>query len=165
MDQQHDETISVEMRQSTRQLFCKFNDEEKLALADNITAKRKEIDFIESQKKRISGLHEEISELSSEYRRGGETRYVECTTYYDTPSEGKKTIVRNDTQETVLVENMTHDELQGNLPFDGELDGNDQDGDDDAAGEDLTVPTNGESDDEKVYPMAAASRTDGEAED
>jgi hypothetical protein len=101
-------------------LNCKFTTEElkeigiKLAL-ENQKRERLEDDKKQSQsqyKSDIDAADAEIRRLSQKLARGSEDRQIECDVFYNTPEEGKKTIIRNDTHEEVSIDKMTEDEMQ-----------------------------------------------------
>ena len=66
-------------------------------------------------KAKITKQQAEISLLSSLVKSGYEFRDVTCKVMFNQPEEGKKTIVRLDTNQTVKVEPMTMEERQRNL--------------------------------------------------
>ena len=51
---------------------------------------------------------------------GYEPRQIECGTFFHDPKEGKRTIRRLDTFETVKVETMSGDEMQQTLDLESE---------------------------------------------
>lgn len=69
-------------------------------------------------KAKIDTKDAEIGVLGNHINNGYEYRYIQCTVILNQPNSGKKTIVRNDTNETVRVEDMTPDEMQSELEFD-----------------------------------------------
>jgi len=66
-------------------------------------------------KAKISALEARINGLTSCISTGYEYRNVKCTEYLGLPEAGKKTVVRDDTGETVSVKDMTQDEMQRKL--------------------------------------------------
>ena len=61
-------------------------------------------------KAEIDAVDASINAIASKLARGSEYRTVECTILYNTPIDGQKTVVRDDTGDTVSVEQMTDDE-------------------------------------------------------
>lgn len=66
-------------------------------------------------KERIGGLKARSRAESVIVSRGEEHREVECEIKYGVPNKTHKTIIRNDTGETVAVEPMSPNELQPQL--------------------------------------------------
>lgn len=71
-------------------------------------------------KARISRIDNEVSLLCTAINTGYAMGDVDCEVTFNSPKNGKKTIVRMDTGETVGVEDMTVGELQDELPMEGE---------------------------------------------
>lgn len=63
-------------------------------------------------KARIDSAQTQIEDLSSTMNCGYEYRSVDCDVLFNTPTEGRKTIVRSDTDEIVEECPMTDDEIQ-----------------------------------------------------
>lgn len=104
----------------TKKLRCSLTDAELAEIGTQISDRVLEVEQIEAMKKRINPLKEEITRLSHKFKSGTDERYVECTVWYDMPEDGMKTIMRMDTNEIILREPMTEDEMQGELDFDRE---------------------------------------------
>lgn len=66
-------------------------------------------------KERIGGFAANVRVLSHIVSRGEEIRDVECTVRFGVPDKKHKTIVRDDTGETVAVEEMNEFDLQPEL--------------------------------------------------
>lgn len=105
---------------TTRILNCKFTTEElkeigiKLAL-ENQRKERLEDEKKQSQsqyKSEIDAADAKIKSLAQKLARGSEDREIDCDVLYNTPEEGKKTIKREDTGETIQVMDMTEAEQQ-----------------------------------------------------
>lgn len=62
-------------------------------------------------KAEIDAVDARINAIASKLARGSEDRMVECTILYNTPIDGQKTVVRDDTGKTVSQEKMTDDEM------------------------------------------------------
>ena len=62
-------------------------------------------------KAEIDAVDASINAIASKLARGSEDRTVECTILYNTPIDGQKTVVRDDTGATVSIEKMTDDEM------------------------------------------------------
>ena len=68
-------------------------------------------------KAKIDGKASEIDLIGQHINSGHEHRNIECLIYYHNPSQGKKTIVRTDTNEVVRVESMNAEEMQTEFEF------------------------------------------------
>jgi hypothetical protein len=64
---------------------------------------------VSQYKSQIDAIDAELSNISSKVANGYEMRKVECEIQYHKPEQGKKTIIRKDTNET-SVEKMTSEE-------------------------------------------------------
>ena len=102
---------------TTRRLQRKLESEQLLAIGKEMSDKLLEVEQIETAKKRITPLREELTLLGSKYNSGFEDVEIECNIVYNSPEAGKKTIIRPDTGETIEVVDMTKDELQEDLEF------------------------------------------------
>lgn len=102
---------------TTRRVQRKLELEELVTMGKDITDKILEIEHIETAKKRITPLREEVTLLSSKYNSGYQEVELECNIVYNKPETGKKIIIRPDTGEVVEVQPMTEDELQEDLEF------------------------------------------------
>lgn len=99
-------------KQTTKMLNVLLTPAELLEIGKELTAKVKEIDRIESLKKKIPDLREEVSGLSNKFINGFDLRPVVCAIVFNSPRNGKKSIVREDTGEIVEVLNMEPEEFQ-----------------------------------------------------
>ena len=103
-----------------RMLNCKFTTEELKEIGIQLALKNQKRERLEDDKKQsmsqfksdIDAADAEIRRLSQKLARGSEDRQIECEVFYNTPEEGKKTIIRNDTHEEISVDKMTEDEMQ-----------------------------------------------------
>ena len=103
-----------------RMLNCKFTTEELKEIGIQLALENQKRERLEDDKKQsmsqfksdIDAADAEIRRLSQKLARGSEDRQIECEVFYNTPEEGKKTIIRNDTHEEISVDKMTEDELQ-----------------------------------------------------
>lgn len=101
-------------------LNCKFTDEEMRQFGITLAQEAQRKERLEDAKKQsasqfkadIDAMDAQIRSLSQKLARGSEDRYVDCDVFYNSPEEGKKTIVRTDTGETLSVSPMTEDEQQ-----------------------------------------------------
>jgi hypothetical protein len=99
----------------TRRLDCKLSKDDLVAIGHEMSQKSGEIDTIEAMKKRLKPLREDLSELGKKIANGTEKRDVTCEVRYHVPVNGKKSIVRLDTDEVIEVLNMTPEEMQEDL--------------------------------------------------
>lgn len=112
-----------EVRKEKRFLRCTLTQEELLAAGKNQADKHGELCRTEADKKRIvadigakiAALEAELGSLAGKITSGYEFRDVPCTVYLGTPEPDKKTIVRDDSGETVGIEAMTPAEMQREL--------------------------------------------------
>ena len=106
-----------------RQCRYKFNDEELLALGKELAEANGQLTALEEDKKRVvsdftakvAAKEADVSIGVNKIQSGYEWRELPCTITFNSPVPGKKTVVRDDTQEQVAIENMTQDELQTDL--------------------------------------------------
>ena len=99
-------------------LNCKFTDEEMRQFGITLAQEAQRKERLEDAKKQsasqfkadIDAVDAQIRSLSQKLARGSEDRYVDCDVFFNSPEEGKKTIVRTDTGETLSVSPMTEDE-------------------------------------------------------
>lgn len=106
-----------------RNLQCQFTEEELSSKGRALADKHIEMaqyqadakDCATQFKAKIAAAEAEASGLSHAISSGYEYRRVDCTVHMDTPSVGRKTIIRDDTGQQVEVEDMTADEMQGSL--------------------------------------------------
>lgn len=71
-------------------------------------------------KARISATESRVATLSGKISRGYDMKDTECTVYMDTPEEGLKACLRNDTGERVWIRDMTDSDRQLVLRLDEE---------------------------------------------
>jgi predicted transcriptional regulator len=90
---------------------------ELLDISKKSVEKTLEVDRIEELKKKITPLRDEVTELSKKFKDGYEMRPVTCKVLFHTPVNGRKTIIREDTGETVEVLNMDLEEMQEAFEF------------------------------------------------
>jgi hypothetical protein len=102
---------------TTRRLQRKLGEEQLLAIGKEMSDKVLEIESIETAKKRITPLREEMTLLGSKYNSGFEDVEIQCDIVYNYPEPGKKSVIRPDTKETIEVVDMTQEDLQEDLPF------------------------------------------------
>jgi hypothetical protein len=100
------------------ELSVKLNDSELAEIGRHIADLVETIDEIEAERKKIPALRKEILELSKKISQGYELRNVECVVHLDSPTIGMKRIIRTDTNEVVLTEPMSDEELQEELALD-----------------------------------------------
>lgn len=101
--------MSKRTRYTTRNLPVILTPNEKAEVADLMSNFQERLDFIENLKIEVKPLRAKITELNEEYRNGRE-KPVDCIIYMNEPEEGKKTIIRTDSNEVVGVEDMTDQE-------------------------------------------------------
>lgn len=100
-----------------RYLRYDFNATEIHDLSLNLANKTQERAAIEQEKKSVTSQYKsqldavvaEVSSLSNKVTSGYEMRKVECSIEYHKPEQGKKTIIRKDTNEKI-IEKMTSEE-------------------------------------------------------
>lgn len=108
-----------------RQCRYKFNDVELLQIGKELAEHNEQLSAFEDDKKRtvsdfgakIAGKEADVSIAVNKIQSGYEWRELPCTIFYNDPKNGRKTIVRDDTGETVAVEDMSPEELQTKLPL------------------------------------------------
>jgi len=104
----------------TRKLVCALSKDDLISIGEKMAETSKEIDRIEDEKKGLKKHREFLSELAKKFDKGTEERDITCTVRYNMPVNGKKSIIRMDSDETVEVLNMTAEELQEDLFTGGE---------------------------------------------
>ena len=109
----------MKSKQTLRTLPVLYTKEEMLNLSKDSMDCMLEIDRINNLKKNLTPLQEKAIEVSKKMKLGYEERQVSCRIEYNRPHNGKKTIIREDTGETVSIENMTGEELQEELDLSG----------------------------------------------
>jgi len=104
-------------------LKCSFTEQEIKERAIQLAQECRAQEEIDNEKKQVmrdfnaklAAHAAKISMLSNQINSGYEYRYVDCDIIYDSPTVGKKHIVRNDIFDTVRIEDMTAEEMQGEL--------------------------------------------------
>jgi len=107
----------MKSRKTLRDLPVLYNKEEMLNFSEKSMECLLEIDRINNLKKQLTPLQDEAIDISKKMKQGFEERPVNCIIEYNQPHNGKKTIIREDTGETVAIENMTGEELQEDMEF------------------------------------------------
>jgi hypothetical protein len=102
---------------TTRRLSRKLESEQLLAIGKEMSDKISENEQIETAKKRVTPLREELTLLGSKYNSGFEDVELECNIVYNSPEAGQKTVIRPDTGETIEVVSMSPEDLQEDLDF------------------------------------------------
>lgn len=113
----------VETKKSKRHLRCQLTKEELLQAGKDLADRTSELSGLQEDKKRvvsdftakITSKEADISLLSGKVQSGYEYRMVTCTERLGVPKPDKKTVVRDDTKETVGVEDMSSSEMQKEL--------------------------------------------------
>ena len=103
----------------TKILNCTFTTEELKEIGIKLALENQSKERLEDKKKQamsqfkseIDAADAKIKSLAQKLARGSEDREIECDILLNTPEEGKKTTVRNDTGEIVQVQDMTKEEL------------------------------------------------------
>lgn len=109
----------------TEMLRCAFTHSEKMELSEDlanamISKKRcegRQRAHVAEYKRELKVIEEKIDELSDWVSSGYKIQDVECSVYFHVPQQGQKTIIRDDTGETVNVALMSADELQMAMAF------------------------------------------------
>lgn len=107
----------MKSKTATKLLPVLFTKDEMLDLAKKSMETTLQIDDIENQKAKLNGLYDYVTEISKKMKSGFEDRMVVCEVKYNCPHNGKKTVIRTDTGETVEIVNMTAEEMQEDLQF------------------------------------------------
>jgi hypothetical protein len=112
--------MKIERRKESRFLRCDLTETELLAAGKEQAQKTIQLAQIEADKKRVvddfkakeSEVKAALSNLASKVASGYEFRDVTCTVHYDDPSEGKKSVHRDDSGALVAIEDMSPSEMQ-----------------------------------------------------
>jgi hypothetical protein len=112
----------------TRQLRCVLTERELLDIGKQMAERAQEIVALDDDKSRVSKdfaariAEKEASQsiLSNKIMSGYEFRAVTCSVHRHIPKTGMKTIIRDDTIESVSIEQMTPNEMQEELPLDSQ---------------------------------------------
>ncbi len=131
-----DEPERVKVEKITKNLRCDLSEKDVAERSDRVAhliakkeTKEEELKLQTKQAKNEIGMVEaEITHLASEVRDRATYRDVECERQYRI-KEGRVVDVRLDTGEEVFERAMTAAELQGELPFDGDVEDEFADGD------------------------------------
>jgi hypothetical protein len=105
----------------------RFTGKELLALGKQLAAANQEVYRLRGEQKAVQsqmaaavkGAEAHAAELSRKIENERELREVEVSVLMDTPRRGLKTIVRVDNGEEVRTDQMTNDERQQSLNFEG----------------------------------------------
>lgn len=116
------------MRKVTEYLKYTFTQAETEAHSQELARQIQALQRLEDQRKEVvANLKAQIEaasgtarDLSQKITNGYEYRNIECEVMLNTPARGRKSIYRLDTNAFVREMAMTADELQGDLPLDGE---------------------------------------------
>lgn len=109
----------------TLAIFEKYAPEELAETAQKLAQAWADKETAESEKKvsdavfkeRINKHEADVAQLATRYNKGGETAQIGCTIRYDTPTVGKKSYIRMDTEAVVEVHDMTLEEKQQTIQF------------------------------------------------
>lgn len=112
-------------KKDERNCKYKFNDAELLAIGKSLAESNEKLSALEDEKKRvtsdfaarIAGVEADVSIAVNEIRSGYEWRKMPVTVYFDKPKEGRKTFVRDDTNEVVGEEAMDANDRQAVMDF------------------------------------------------
>lgn len=115
----------AKVKKDVQMLRCEFTTEEINEKAKQLANENRNYTEIENDKKsvtadfgaRLAESKAKIDRLANHINSGYELRRVNVEVRMHDPEEGKKTVVRLDTNETVEILNMTEDELQEELDF------------------------------------------------
>jgi hypothetical protein len=116
------------VKKEKRFLRCRFTPEELLEVGKTLADATNALVGLEEDKKRVmsdfkaklDAKNADITIASNKISTGYENRSVECDLVMNTPTEGKKTVIRTDTKEKVGVEEMSEQELNPELPLEPE---------------------------------------------
>ncbi len=114
-----------------RNLKYFFKDNEVRDLGKKLAELHETYCTLEADKKRtvkdfdakLSAVESESGIVTNSIRSGYEYRDIPVTVMMDAPKPGQKTITRDDTGETVAIEEMTWEEKQRELPMDDKANG------------------------------------------
>lgn len=117
--------MSNTKHQTARNLRVPYTDKEQVDLAKQLaeahqTHAQLDADLASVKndfKSRISAIEAKVSDLSTKVSNGYRIEAVKCEWLFDSPSAGKKSLVRLDTFETVEVTDMVDADKQGDLPL------------------------------------------------
>lgn len=109
-------------------LVHKFSEQELKEISEDMARNYQEQISIENEKKsvvaeftaKIESKKTIIESLATKINNKQEHRYIECSITMNMPENGKKQMIRNDTQELVWEKNMTAEEMQLKLNLDAE---------------------------------------------
>lgn len=100
-----DELIVMGKELGERQLRLRKLDDDRKMVADEWKAK-------------ISAEENHVNSLANKVSSGYEYRDIECTVTFNAPTEGQKTVSRNDSGAVVKIMDMEDHEKQDELPLD-----------------------------------------------
>jgi len=119
-----DKTLdSRDVKKSKRNLRCKFTDPELLKIGQELAEKTTELNALELDKKRVTSdfgakikaASAEIMLLTNKIQTGYEFRMISCTEILGRPDPTKKTVIREDLEEIIGIEDLTAAEFQREL--------------------------------------------------
>lgn len=104
-------------------LRCDFTDAEIIDLSKKLarqisehSAAERELKEVTSQlKANVTAKETAMAQTASLVQNGYEYRTVDCQRFFDHPEKGKKSLIRMDTGDTVSIDRMSGDDLQGQL--------------------------------------------------
>lgn len=115
----------VKIKKDVQMLRCEFTVEEINEKAKQLANENRNYTEIENDKKsvtadfgaRLAESKAKIDRLANNINSGYELRRVNVEIRMHDPAEGKKTVIRTDTNAVVEILNMSEDELQEELEF------------------------------------------------
>jgi hypothetical protein len=118
--------IEVTAPKEKQYLPCALTPDEERMKGKLLSAAHSKLKVLEQRKKEFndqnksltSGVEAEIETLSQQIASGIEHRDITCHWEFDTPQKGDKTLIREDTEEIVRIEEMTHADLQKEFEMD-----------------------------------------------
>lgn len=119
--------MAAEQKPRYESVEHRFTGKELLALGKQLAAANQEVYRLRGEQKTVQsqmaaavkGAEAIAAELSRKIENEREMREVEVSVLMDTPRPGLKTIVRKDNGEEIRTDQMTNDERQQSLNFEG----------------------------------------------
>ena len=116
--------MSSKNYKETRKLQVKLTEAGLLEVGEQLAKAEQALDVVLEDKKEanaeftetINDFKKQIKEFSEKITTGEEERSVECTVHIY-PQSNRKEVQRNDTEEVIAKEDLTPDDLQGELNF------------------------------------------------
>ena len=115
------------LKSETIKLFlkCEFSQDEILRKGIELARLNLDKTRIDNEKKavvseykaKLDGKDAEIAVIGNQISNGFEHRNVECQIDWHSPTTGKKTTTRLDTNEVIRIESMTAEEMQMEIEF------------------------------------------------